>query len=638
MNAQSADDTLRKRQFSRKVDEWGFKKNVTRYERRAILESLRLESHEDVLAVEDRRVKPAKIERWRRQQRNEGHAVQCLPIQDSNVVRIDDSAGSRVETCSVFSAQQNLTEETSEVVSAHKSIEPRGSSSKVLSWDQWPFDWAVVDVPGSPGLSRLFDALEIECSIPPLSLDTGESREPQFISRSEILDLFNKDNKALVYGLGDQQPDREKKLSQPSSETHAMQLPGETVVSAFHHWAFSPLNELYPFPCSRNVISHVRSASWSHSVQLETELQAKLCKLKWSIHPDHPGITSTMEELGWVYFDQRRFAKAEKLFRHVVDARIRTLGPTHIMSLNARMIVIETLIFRRRFREAHCHLENLQPTILKQIGHEHDLASRSMFLMARILKHFGHIEYAEVLCRQVLQIRLQLYGPRDFRTQRAMKDLADVVGRRKRIIEEETLLRSALQLLGNSGPRENMCVVMQNLSFNLCEQKRFEESSSLAQYTVELSKLVFGVGHPEALAAESEFAEILNKQGRCAESVCLLRTIVSQQLELLGDNDRDTLISIGRLAEALMKMDQTQEAIAWGEKAFRGHLETIGPDTAWILRCCYNLEECYKRQKRYADALELYQQLIGSLRTDEVMRINISQWFNLGLTTLGSPI
>ena len=542
--------------------------------------------------------------------------MQCLPIQDSNVVRIDDSAGSRVETCSVFSTQQNLTEETSEAVSARKSIEPRGSSSKVLSWDQWPFDWAVVDVPGSPGLSRLFDALEIECSIPPLSLDTGESKESQYISRSEIQDLFNKDNNALVYDLHDQHPDRELSLSPCITQTQEIHVPSSQIVSGFHEWNFNPLDELYPFPCPPKINSSHPQSSWSSLVKRETKLQVKLCKLKLSIHPDHPGITSTMENLGWVYFHQRRYAKAEKFFRHVVDARLRTLGPTHIMSLDVCMRVIDTLILQGRYREAHCHLDSVQRTILEQLGSEHDLACQAMSCMAIILRKFGRIEDAEILGRQVLQIRLQVCGPGDFRTQLAMKDLAQSVERRKHIIEAETLLRSALQLLGNSGAREGMCFVMRDLTCNLGEQERFEESSSLAQYVVECSKLVFGVEHPEALAAESEFAEMLKEQGRCAESVCLLRTIVSQQLELLGDNDRDTLISIGRLAEALMKMDRIEEAIAWGEKAFRVHLEMFEPDEAWTLYCCYYLGECYVRQRRYEDAQELYQQLIERIRTD----------------------
>ena len=60
------DEPRSKRQFSRKILEWGFRKNVSRSERCLILQHLPQLGQDPVLEFDDHRFKPGKLNNWRR--------------------------------------------------------------------------------------------------------------------------------------------------------------------------------------------------------------------------------------------------------------------------------------------------------------------------------------------------------------------------------------------------------------------------------------------------------------------------------------------------------------------------------------------------------------------------------------------
>lgn len=113
-------------------------------------------------------------------------------------------------------------------------------------------DRAEVDVPGSPELSRLLSAVEMECSnsISPPSLEKGDPKEVQCISNTELLDLWNGENKSLVSeseGLISSCPPR-LGISRTHRKKEMIELPLQTLASVFCGWTPSSFNEVYVFP------------------------------------------------------------------------------------------------------------------------------------------------------------------------------------------------------------------------------------------------------------------------------------------------------------------------------------------------------------------------------------------------------
>jgi hypothetical protein len=72
---------VRKRQFSRKIAEWGFRKNVSSSERRGILQSLPDCNVPSSLYPGDPRLKPEKLRSWRKRYRDDVDEQPCHFLQ-----------------------------------------------------------------------------------------------------------------------------------------------------------------------------------------------------------------------------------------------------------------------------------------------------------------------------------------------------------------------------------------------------------------------------------------------------------------------------------------------------------------------------------------------------------------------------
>jgi hypothetical protein len=105
-------------------------------------------------------------------------------------------------------------------------IENDGNEAQISQVHEEILDWSAVDVPGSPKLSRLFKALEIECSkpVPPISLDdiSSDSEEPTCLSDVGMRDLFHEDNNGLAVDLVLQ-----RTLSKPGTVPIVMSFEGQ---------------------------------------------------------------------------------------------------------------------------------------------------------------------------------------------------------------------------------------------------------------------------------------------------------------------------------------------------------------------------------------------------------------------------
>jgi hypothetical protein len=178
----------RKKQFLRRISEWGFEKNVKKDERRAILESLGEVANEgefEAVMLRGRRLNKAKLERWRKREglvddgSHNGHAdtlgrlagyneVQLLTgskgtLGGSSNLRGGDSALPHTELCNGDYAAEEIPRQGSMAIDQGQTFNP----------------WLVVDVIGSPGLTGLIGALTVDCCdfIPDLDLLAANSED-----------------------------------------------------------------------------------------------------------------------------------------------------------------------------------------------------------------------------------------------------------------------------------------------------------------------------------------------------------------------------------------------------------------------------------------------------------------------------
>jgi hypothetical protein len=131
------------------------------------------------------------------------------------------------------------------------------SATEAPKEDGWLINWSNVEVPESPDMSRLFSALEIECSnpVPVLSLEPGYlPAVPRCISECQIQDLFNEENKVLnsdnnqLYSSERSKPSLPLPLASSKMNLQNALPPLQDFAAAvFFGYSASPLNELYVF-------------------------------------------------------------------------------------------------------------------------------------------------------------------------------------------------------------------------------------------------------------------------------------------------------------------------------------------------------------------------------------------------------
>jgi tetratricopeptide (TPR) repeat protein len=502
-------------------------------------------------------------------------------------------------------------------------IEKDGTEAHISQEHEEILDWSALDIPGSPKLSRLFKALEIECSkpVPPISLDdtTLDSEEPTCLSDLEMRDLFNEDNNGLAVDLVlPRTSSRQQKLlvslSTDSNSQH-IHYPWRDIEAVFCGYRSpSPFNEVYVFPPSRTSGRAPQPIATEYAfLQMETtELEAKFGKLKRQFPTHHAAVIAVMEDLADTYYDLGNYQKAEKLYRSLVDVYRRTLGPASLETLLACRDVIDTIMAQGRWSEVKPLHRNLQFAISKLISPSHDLAIWAKRADGRLAWALGQKKRAEILRREVLQIMLGLNGPRHPDTISAMRTLIDTINQ-KHTEDTEKLARITVQLcLENPTEDDQSCQAMSMLADTLYWSSEYVESCSIAKIAMEKFSDLLGLDHPEIIKVRTEFAWSMLKAGKMAESEEIFQGLALRNAQ---DGIMSTKFNIwGGLAAVREEQGKIDQAIILDEKVFQARLASYGPCNSKTVDTCSYLGFCYEKKGRYGDALQLYRNMISSIK------------------------
>ena len=527
-----------------------------------------------------------------------------------------------------ISAVQSLSEappiiEQSDKSSGMENLNTSALNPGSMDCDIWPFSWSAVDVTGSPGLTRLFRALEIECStpVPPLSLDEQIPEESQCISDTEMLDLWKEENRSLVYELDVSHSPAQEGLIPASLKGQTRVLPWRDPNLAFCGWNGSPFNEIYVFPTSPTKALYQSASSrkplCARLKAQAAELRIKLSKLKPLLGVEDPRIIAIMQGLADIYIDQGSYHRAERLHRYVANVTQKSSGPTNLKTIAAWQKWVRCLLYQGRYLHAEAVLSKMHSTILKLVNPSHNIATDATFLMAWTAMNLDDDEKAEELLRQVLQIRLNTLGPRSHGTWISMDYLGYLLNKQLKCSEAEKLLRTVVQLRHEFAELEremDLCDAMNDLSSTLIKQELYKESEDIARHAVERFEMSLGPEHPIILKTHVQLARSIAAQGQYQESEDMLRTVLKQQSIILGESHPYTLSTTWGLAMLFEEMDYLEEATILYEKSFWGDLDLYEPDGRNTISSCDYLGWCYEKQGRYDDAMKLYRQLVERIQ------------------------
>jgi tetratricopeptide (TPR) repeat protein len=497
------------------------------------------------------------------------------------------------------------------------------AEAEASSADDSSMDWTADAPPYSQPLSQLLEALEAALSSSsPLSIGTSLSGGAQTISLEDIQGLSCENNKFLTYDLG---PPllltQQETVDAYKEDNECGQLPWRDIKSIFLGWNESPLNEVYVFPKSSvnspRTVSITSRTLWDSLKHQEIELTNKISILKRSLAPNHPAIIAATEALALINRDQGNYIQAAISLRRVEKLQAETSGPTSLKTLSTSRLIADMFQRQGKYDQAWEVIKRIEPAILSLVDPDHDLAIEVMVTKSLLFDAVGDYQSAENIDRQILQIRLQAFGPRDSRTRQSMNDLGVSLSEMGEYNGAEKLLRMALQIHSMDADIHNWKAyqVMLNIGWAFRRQKFYDESYSVLYDAVQKSKTSLGPEHLRTLDLQNNLAFTLYAQGKLEEGEEIFREVWSLHCKLFGESAFSSLYTVKGLALVLKKMDRIGEAIAWSENLFGRSLDLYGPEHEWALDACEDLGECYEKEGRYADALELYQQMVEKLRS-----------------------
>lgn len=486
---------------------------------------------------------------------------------------------------------------------------PEGAFRMDRTQDSWPFDWSTVDIPGSPGLSRLFKGLEIDAAahVPQLALGTLEPNEDCCLSPADIQEEFHERND-MVTQYWSCQMQWASMSPRKDTRTRNPQYPWRNIENVYVGYYTSPLREIYVFPRS-SPSRHspkclgARTLSWPQLITQERDLETRLLKLGAHFSEDNSAILAVMETLADVLAEVGKYEKAERLQRRLVEIYRQRLGSKDIKVLNLSSELVQFLRLQGRVAEAGRLNDEIRSAVeeLGQAGH--NLALQVVMTAGTIAATHGQYKVFESLQREALQMALSYYGPRHRKTIQAISELGKSICVQKKR-EGEILIRTAVQLCVeevHGGDLEGL-VAMYNVCWGLGSIGALKEGYNLSTEALKRFGPQFEGNRPQILHFETLRAWLLLKRRKLAESESMFRSVLSRQVEahLPGVSN-----VYSGLASVLCRMGQYEEATAWNEKSFHSKLTQFG-----ALAACHALSDSYEEQGRLTEALEVYRQMI----------------------------
>ncbi len=258
---------------------------------------------------------------------------------------------------------------------------------------------------------------------------------------------------------------------------------------------------------------------------------------KHGLPDDHPEVLGLRERWAAARQFMGHYTEAEAVYRQVLEARLRVLGPDHRDTLTSQHNIADVLAAQGKAAEAEALFRQVLDAKLRVLGLDHPSTLSSQQEIARMLAAQGKTAEAEAGYRQVLDTRLLVQRPGHPDILTARHEIARMLAAQGKTAEAEALFRQVLEArLRLQGP-----------------------------------------GHPHTLNTRDELARMLAAQGKTAEAEAGYRQVLEARLRLQGPGHPDTLTTRHNIAAALAAQGKTAEAEAEFRQVLEARLLVQGP-------------------------------------------------------------
>ncbi|KAF7891525.1 uncharacterized protein EAF02_001850 [Botrytis sinoallii] len=601
-----------RRQFTRKTEEWGLRKNFRKAERKLLLQNDKKGDIAEFFDGDKRVSDPKRIQRLKKRYAHENPCSQVQLVPSYQDINIPPKS---VGPYRPPGEQPPISNYVNEIALAHveSTISNVTENNDAMDLEQWPLSWDI-DVPGSPGLTRLFRLLDIEASMPPLNLDDEVVDKKETISGNELR------NNVESHGT------TSKQLSTLCSRVKYAYIPNvviQPVPTPVKRIPWSPLFELEIFPTSRSTRGYdsgmtIASVSsplievWKREIE---DWELKLRKLR-KILPDHnPAIILSLENL--IHLNEQSRGRCLSLHLQLLAARLKESCPNNHRIMEVYLEIVMGLLLKGKVSDATYLSRSLRGAIQQsQLSSGHPFYIRLSYLEAYILYIDGQDAEAELIIRSVIQNLLnnQNLDRNHKMTSAALVLLACLIEEKNEdaFSEIEKLHRYNIhQAIKHGRSLSNTYFdSVSHLIYVLLEGQKIEEAHSLCIYIMECVELTLGKRHLWYYEYQEHLGFILFGRGMISESIDVFHNIL---LEVDDCHFRaGTYYNLGYILE---KYGNFREAIVSYKRCLLNEVQEESWES-WMDSkiTCERLGHCYEELSQFKDALFLYENTLEKVK------------------------
>jgi tetratricopeptide (TPR) repeat protein len=308
---------------------------------------------------------------------------------------------------------------------------------------------------------------------------------------------------------------------------------------------------------------------------------------------------------------QGKYSDAEKLFRSVIEARTRVLGPEDPDTLDSRHRLIYALSRQSKYADAEAEARGVLKLREKVLGPDNPDTAVSRYNLAEPLVEQGKYAEAETLYRDVIRLEEKVLGPEHPRTLAARVGLATVLSSEGKNTEAEPLYREIIRLDQKVYGAEHPYTLndRQNLATALQADGKYAEAEEQYRDVIKIDTKLVGPEHPDTLICRNNFAEMLDDQGKYAEAEVECRQILEAAIKVAGPEDQLTLDSRGALAVALIGQGKFGEPGAQYRDVITAMERVLGLEHPSTLSYATKFATVLSHQNKSAEAKAMATQL-----------------------------
>lgn len=300
-----------------------------------------------------------------------------------------------------------------------------------------------------------------------------------------------------------------------------------------------------------------------------------LADLEQGLGDSSPELAAGLESAARFQRNRRNHARAEALYRRVLEIQSQALGQDHLDVARTQGSLAEVASKQRKFKDAEELLRQALATRAARLGEKNLATAQIQHNLATVLGDQHKYAEAEQLFDKALETRTKQLGKENLRVAATQLSLANLQRNQKRYDKAEPLYQNALAIRQKAlGPeRPEVAEILESLA--LMNRKKGVLPKAAEQYQQALAiRLKAQPGSRAAAATMHNLANLQMERGQYPEAQKQYQQALAIKEKALGKDSPALVPLLDHYATALAKLKRVEEAKEMLDRAVR--LKSLG--------------------------------------------------------------